>query len=115
MLTSVDTNDPPPVEAPEPEFLHQINQLHEGVWVEHRSEDGEVVRAKLATIVQPGEKYVFVNRRGMKVFEQSRMHLAVLLKEQRLKILDESQVFDRALQGVIGNLRHMHRNPAEAR
>ena len=55
-------------------------------------------------------RYVFVNRRGMKVAERSRRGLAVELKRKSLTILAESQVFDRALQAVIGNLRQMHRS-----
>jgi hypothetical protein len=48
----------------------------------------------------------------MKVLEKSRMGLAVDLKRKALTVLAESQVFDRALQAVIGNLRQMHRNPS---
>jgi hypothetical protein len=97
---------------PEPKYLEQIAHLKEGVWVEITQDDGERLRCKLATIVEPGPRYVFVNRRGMKVLEKSRMGLAVDLKRKALTILAESQVFDRALQAVIGNLRQMHRNPA---
>jgi hypothetical protein len=80
--------------------------------VELRQPGGEVLRCKLSTIIDPGGRYVFVNRRGMKVAERSRRGLAVELKRQTLTILEESQVFDRALQAVIGNLRQMHRHPA---
>jgi hypothetical protein len=72
---------------------------------------GERLRCKLATIVQPGNRYIFVNRRGMKVAEKNRMELAIALKQRTLAILDESQVFDRALEAVIGNLRQLHRRP----
>jgi hypothetical protein len=97
--------------APEPQFLEQINGLREGIWVELTQESGDPVRCKLAAIVQPGDRYVFVNRRGMKVMEKTKMGLAVELKKKTLTILDESQVFDRALQAVIGNLRKMQREP----
>ncbi len=96
---------------PEPEMVREINRLTEGVWVELTQEDGQKLRAKLAAIVQPGSKYIFVNRRGMKVAERNRMSLAVELKRKTLVILDESQVFDRALEAVIGNLRQLHRQP----
>jgi hypothetical protein len=39
------------------------------------------------------------------------MALAVELKRKSITILDESQVFDRALEAVIGNLRQLHRQP----
>ena len=96
---------------PEPEMVAQINKVTEGVWVEFTHDNGEKLRCKLATIVQPGNRYIFVNRRGMKVAERNRMALAVELKRQTLAVLDESQVFDRALQAVIGNLRQMQRKP----
>ena len=50
---------------------------------------------------------MFVNRRGMKVAEKSRMELARDLQDDRLVVLNDSQVFDRALQAVIGNLRQI--------
>jgi hypothetical protein len=92
-------------------MVREINRLTEGVWVEMTHDDGQKMRCKLAAIVQPGSKYIFVNRRGMKVAERSRMALAIELKRKSITILDESQVFDRALEAVIGNLRQLHRQP----
>ena len=92
----------------EPEFLQGLKQLTEGTWVEITESD-EMLRCKLATVTQPGNIYVFVNRRGMKVLERNRVQLATLLRENKLKVIDESQVFDRALQSVIGSLRRMQR------
>jgi len=111
VLTAPLSDEPPAGEPmPEPEFLERIRALSEGVWVEMREADGSLIRCKLATVVEPGSRYVFVNRRGMKVAEKTRMGLAVALKNNTLTVLDESQVFDRALQAVIGNLRQMHRS-----
>ncbi|MGE0622722.1 MAG: DUF1631 domain-containing protein [Pseudomonadales bacterium] len=93
----------------EPEYLEQIGKLREGSWVELVQASGEMLRCKLSTVIEPGGRYIFVNRRGMKVAERSRRGLAVELKHGNLTILAESQVFDRALQAVIGNLRQMHR------
>ncbi|MDZ7670848.1 MAG: DUF1631 domain-containing protein [Gammaproteobacteria bacterium] len=94
-------------EAPAPDFVEKINRLSEGSWVEITQDDDQVLRCKLATIVKPGDRYVFVNRRGMKVAEKSRMELARELQDDRLVMLNDSQVFDRALQAVIGNLRQI--------
>jgi hypothetical protein len=96
----------------EPEYIEQVGKLREGSWVELAQASGELLRCKLSAIVEPGGRYVFVNRRGMKVAERSRRGLAVELKRGTLTVLEESQVFDRALQAVIGNLRQMHRSPA---
>ncbi|HEY5647256.1 MAG TPA: DUF1631 family protein, partial [Pseudomonadales bacterium] len=93
----------------EADFIEQIGKLREGSWVELLQPSGELLRCKLSTITDPGGRYIFVNRRGMKVAERSRRGLAIELKRKNLTILAESQVFDRALQAVIGNLRQMHR------
>ncbi|MCZ6709603.1 MAG: DUF1631 domain-containing protein [Gammaproteobacteria bacterium] len=99
------------VPPPEPAVAEQINRLREGVWVELTQESGDTFRCKLAAIIKPGDRYIFVNRRGMKVLEKTRMGLAVELKRKTMTILDESQVFDRALRAVIGNLRQMQHQP----
>ncbi len=91
-----------------PESIEKIKLLTEGVWIELTDEKGETIRCKLATIIDPGQRYIFVNRRGMKVAENSQLGLAAALDAGALTILAESQVFDRALQAVIGNLRQMH-------
>jgi hypothetical protein len=93
-------------QPPEPKFVEKINQLVEGTWVELRQDD-EVLRCKLSTIVKPGDRYVFVSRRGMKVAEKTRMELARELQDERMLVLNDAQVFDRALQAVIGNLRQI--------
>ena len=102
------------IEPPEAQFMEKVAALSEGVWVEILKEDGDRIRCKLAAIIEPGDRYVFVNRRGMKVLEKTKIALAVALKENNLTILDEAQVFDRALQAVIGNLRTMQRTPQPA-
>jgi hypothetical protein len=102
---------PEVVKPPEPEFIEQIDALREGIWIEFVKEDGDRIRCKLAAVIAHGERYVFVNRRGMKVLEKSKTGLAAALKEKNLTILEEAQVFDRALQAVIGNLRTMKRSP----
>jgi hypothetical protein len=97
-------------DAARPEFLDKIKKLNEGVWVELIDAQGQLLRCKLTAIVKPGERYIFVNRRGMKVAERNRMQLAMDLQEDKLTVLNDSQVFDRALQAVIGNLREMQGN-----
>ena len=95
-------------------YLDQVAKLREGSWVEMKQTSGEILRCKLSTIIDPGGRYIFVNRRGMKVAEKSRRGLAVELKRKALAILEESEVFDRALQAVIGNLRQLQRAPVSS-
>ncbi|MEM6707629.1 MAG: DUF1631 domain-containing protein [Pseudomonadota bacterium] len=104
--TVFQSNDGPQIE---PAFVEQLRGLNEGGWVELRRDSGALLRCKLTTIVQPGDRYVFVNRRGMKVAEYTRMDLAKRLQNGSLTLLDESEVFDRALQAVVGNLRELQK------
>ena len=71
VLTGPGEVEPTDTVEPEPEMVREINRLTEGVWVEVTHEDGQKMRCKLAAIVQPGSKYIFVNRRGMKVAERN--------------------------------------------
>lgn len=91
-----------------PQFIESVIQLKAGQWVELRDTNGALIRCKLATVVQPGNRYIFVNRRGMKVYERSRNALALALEAQELSLLDESEMFDRALESVIGTLQRLH-------
>jgi hypothetical protein len=109
VLTSVEPHDEARDDSLEPEFAERLKALTEGTWVDVQTERQQL-RCKLATITQPGNNYVFVNRRGMKVLEKRRMDLAVLFKEDKISLIDESQVFDRALQSVVGNLRRLQRS-----
>ena len=96
----------------EPERLQLLKTITEGTWVEI-TDSQSPLRCKLATITQPGNNYIFVNRRGMKVVEKNKLELVQLLSAQQLKVIDESQVFDRALQSVIGSLRKMQRDRSD--
>jgi Protein of unknown function (DUF1631) len=86
--------------------------LKEGVWIELDQDGTDALRCKLTAIIDPGARYVFVNRRGMKVLERSRLELARELQDGHMRILNDTQVFDRALQTVIGNLRQMQARPS---
>ncbi len=98
---------------PEPQSLQAVDNLSEGSWVELRSNGSEPMRCKLATIVGNGSRYVFVNRRGMKVAERTRLQLAEGVNQGQVVPLDESEVFDKALEAVIGNLRQLRSRPAK--
>lgn len=88
--------------------LEKVDKFSAGLWFDRIDDRGETVRCKLAAIIRTTDKYIFVNRNGQKIAEGSRMAQAKALKSGVLKLLDESMLFDRALQAVIGNLRGHH-------
>ena len=87
--------------------LQKVDSMSMGLWMEFHQEDGKKFRCRLAAIIRATNKYIFVNRSGMKVAEYSRMSLALAIKNKKIGTLDEGQLFDRALESVIGNLREM--------
>jgi hypothetical protein len=89
------------------EGLMQVGTLRMGSWVEIQEDEDHKLRCKLAAIVEPSGRYVFVNRTGMKVLEKTRMGLAVEFRRGTIRVLDDSLLFDRALESVLGNLRKL--------
>ncbi|MGL4315520.1 MAG: DUF1631 domain-containing protein [Pseudomonas sp.] len=89
------------------EALGQVDSLRVGSWVEILEDEEHKLRCKLAAIIKPTGKYIFVNRTGMKVQEKSRMGLAVEFRRGAVRMLDDALLFDRALESVIGNLRKL--------
>ncbi|WP_338806714.1 DUF1631 domain-containing protein [Pseudomonas chlororaphis] len=89
--------------------LLRVEQLRLGAWVEFLEDEDNNVRCKLAAIVQPGDKYIFVNRTGMKVLERTRVGLALEFQRGAVRQLDDTLLFDRALESVIGNLQRLNR------
>lgn len=93
------------LERHEAEIL--VDQLNLGVWFEvHNQEADGKYRCKLAAHLTGYNKYIFVNRRGEKVMERSRSSLVDALVSAEMRVLKETQLFDRALQSVVSDLRN---------
>ena len=86
-------------------YLQKVDKLTQGTWFELAEDEAHPFRCRLAAIIKPTGKYIFVNRSGVKVAEKTRDSLANALKVGGLRILDDGMLFDRALESVIGNLR----------
>lgn len=85
-----------------------VDQLHTGSWFELRADPEAVAqRCKLAAVISFSGKYIFVNRGGMKVAEFTSAELANHHARDLIRLLNDSQLFDRALESVIGNLREL--------
>jgi hypothetical protein len=96
------------------QHLALVGNLTQGCWFEMQAQDGQKFRCRLAAIIRATGKYIFVNRSGMKVAEETRMTLAMALKSGRLQVLDDGLLFDRALESVIINLRMSAKRPGSA-
>lgn len=94
-----------PALAEDDPFLAKAKQLNVGAWFEFRGEGGLKTRAKLAAHIKSADKLIFVNRTGVKIDEKSTLGVAHALKNGEVTVIEDSQLFDRALENVIGNLR----------
>ena len=98
----------PPQSAPaiDHQYSNLVDHLTVGVWFEKRAQGEMAYRCRLAAIIRGTGKYIFVNRSGIKVAEESRDSLALQLQAGELRTLDDGMLFDRALESVITNLRN---------
>jgi hypothetical protein len=93
--------------AEDDEAFTQVDNLRVGSWVEFQEDEEHKLRCKLAAVIKPTGKFIFVNRTGMKVLEKTRTGLAVEFRRSAIRLLDDALLFDRALESVIGNLRRL--------
>jgi hypothetical protein len=91
------------------DFVKQVQAYESGTWFEVKVKS-ESVRCKLAAKIPATHKFLFVSRSGMKVAEYSDIELATLLRDGGVKVLDDSALFDRALESVITNLRQAQKS-----
>jgi hypothetical protein len=90
------------------ESLLAARQMKVGNWVEFIDDNGGRERAKLSWISPISSKYLFVNRRGLKVCDKSVTALAVELRRGTAILLEEVPLFDRALDAIVERLRQTH-------
>ena len=96
----------PVVQTPVSErALQQVDGLVTGCWLEVSDAQNNKNRCRLAAVMRSVDKYIFVNRDGMKTAECNRHSLAQALETGRYRLLDDGMLFDRALEAVIGDLR----------
>ena len=89
----------------EAQYINLVDNFRVGMWFEKQDDDVVSYRCRLAAVIRGVGKYVFVNRAGVKVAEETRETLALQLQQGALRTLDDGMLFDRALESVITNLR----------
>ena len=86
-----------------PEWL-QVQALKPGMWLEFNHTDEAMTRAKLSWISPMTGRYLFVNRRGLKVADYAPEQLAVLLADGHAIVLAANALFDRAMTSIVDRL-----------
>jgi hypothetical protein len=88
------------------EELEHVKALKAGVWLEFNTQDDHFERAKLSWISPMSGRYLFVNRRGLKVADYSPYELATVMADGRARILASNALFDRAMDAIVDRLSH---------
>lgn len=96
------------------EVVRSVRELRVGTWLEFIEENGQRERAKLSWISPISSKYLFVNRRGLKVCDKTVYGLAAELRRGSAVVLEEVPLFDRALDAIVARLRHASEGEADA-
>ncbi len=91
--------------ADDDSYMRRVDALGVGMWVEFIGQNGNNTRCRLAAKINAIDKYIFVNRQGVKVVEKTRLGLALELRDGTVSIVSDGLLFSRALEAVIGNLR----------
>ncbi len=105
VLAALEEDNAPPPESVDPRTELQVRELKVGTWIEFRDAQGNTERAKLSWISPISAKYLFVNRKGLKVADKSAAQLAVELASGRAAVLEEVPLFDRALDAIVERLK----------
>jgi len=77
-----------------------------GTWIHLAGDDGKHHPAKMSWISPISSRLMFVNRRGVRVLVASVEELAAMKKEGKLITHLQENVFDQALQSVMGRLKN---------
>jgi len=85
--------------------LDTVEAFSKGAWFEMHINDTTIVRCRLAAFIKATDKYIFVNRNGMKVTEKTKQELAAALRDQKIKEINNTVLFDRALEAVVSSMR----------
>ena len=110
VMSAIQEEEPPapPPESVEERWITAVRELKVGTWIEFLDEHGAKERAKLSWISPISSKYLFVNRKGLKVADRTLVQLASDLAEGRITVLEEVPLFDRALDAIVERLKSTH-------
>lgn len=86
--------------------LQQAQALEIGSWVEFTESASKVLIARLSWKSKTTGNLVFVNRQGHKVRNCSINGLAMELRAGRVKCIESSSVFDRAINTIMTRMQH---------
>lgn len=94
---------------PSPRAAAFIEKLKSDTWIEYKKDSPVKRRAKFVCYTGKDKLYVFVNRFGMRDLSLSKKELAEMIDEGNIKSMENSDMFDQALEQTIEHMRQMAR------
>ena len=88
------------------EFMQQAMALEIGSWVEFKESKSNTLVARLSWKSNVTGNFVFVNRQGHKVRNLTIKGFAIELRSGRVKCIESSSVFDRAIYTIMSTMKH---------
>ena len=85
----------------EDEYTEIVRNLDVGSWVEFNHVDGSTTRARLTWSSPVTGRYLFTDRKGMKVADSTVHGLALEMKRGNVSIIEDVPLFDR----IIGTIK----------
>ena len=92
-------------EAIDTDAQRRLAAMKTGCWIELGGDIKAHKRGKLAGIVGPSWKYVFVDNQGKLIAERDRARLAVDILNGTVTVLDNSCLFDKAIKEAITQIK----------
>ncbi len=91
----------------EDNYTQQARELNVGAWVEFLGTNGKVYRAKISWKSEESDAYIFVTQTGQ-IAEKLLVGLSNALRNKQATIIDESPIFEHAMDAVLDDLQSIH-------
>lgn len=90
--------------VPEDEYVHLVDQLERGIWIEMQDDASGAQKLRLAWVSPMRSLYIFTSSQKEHSFSISAKKLQQMFREQRASILNLDKVVDQALMLAINGL-----------
>jgi hypothetical protein len=88
----------------DPAMAERLRALEVGSWLQLAGESGKLEQAKVSWISPISSRFLFVNRRGIRVLVASAEELAAMAKQGRLQLRQADTAFEDAMHQIMGRL-----------
>lgn len=86
-------------------YMDRVDELEEGAWFEIEVKEGRMERGCLSHVVGARSKFVFTNYKGERIAERSAIGLAMALRNDSIRPLDEAPLFERVIDNIVQDIK----------